>query len=197
MIKHLCAKATYFVAFALAFLLFGNVLTTNTFAQADVMTDDMEWTWDADDSWDDWEDDSWGEWDYSYDVSGGDMSGTEAAMAFGAVALIWGIIMLPLYIYMSLSLMTIAKKLGISSAWFAWIPILNLILLCRCAGIRSWFFLLFFVPLANAILPIYCFMKMAERRGFESWVGILIIVPFIGIAIPGYLAWAEPTKKAT
>ncbi len=210
MINLLKAKGTYFVAFLLAFLLMGNVTMAQEEPAFFEEFDDTEWAlddeWEAqtfiDDTWDDsgWADEGFLDWSYGTDttITPSDLT-TEDAAVLAAIMGVWGIIMLivlaPMYIYLALTLMTTAKKLGISSAWFAWVPVLNLVLLCRCAGITSWFFLAFFVPLINIIIGIYAYMKIAERRGFESWLGILMIVPVANIIIPGYLAWGEPPKK--
>ncbi len=196
MFKFLKARGGYIFAFLLAFLLIGNVVTAQEdpaffedYAPADL---DMDYDWDAQ-TWD-FEDDL-SDWNYTYETTDSDMTGAEAAMAFGIVMAIWAIIMLPIYIYFALTLMVTAKKLEVKNAWFAWIPILNIILLLQCAGLSPWLFLLMFVPFANLIIMIFAYMKIAERRGFESWLGILMIVPVANIIIPGYLAWGEPPKK--
>lgn len=197
------SKLCYLVAFFAVFVLLGNV---SLMAQEDEdwvvgpaeeaeLWDDSGWELHEDDPWG-WEDDFWTDTTYDYTTTT-DLSGAEAAAAIGIIMGIWAIIMLPMYIYFALTLMTIAKKLGLKNGWFAWIPILNIILMFQCAGLSPWLFLLMFVPLANIIVLIYAYMKIAERRGFESWLGILMIVPIANIIIPGYLAWAEPPKKAS
>ncbi|MCW8133064.1 MAG: hypothetical protein KIS92_22135 [Planctomycetota bacterium] len=38
------------------------------------------------------------------------------------------------YLFMSVSIMTIANKTGTPDAWWAWLPILNVLLLLRIGG---------------------------------------------------------------
>ncbi|MHB1362174.1 MAG: DUF5684 domain-containing protein [Thermoleophilia bacterium] len=57
------------------------------------------------------------------------------------------------YVYYSFSLMTIASKTSTANGWFAWVPFLNLYLMCKIAGRPGWWLLL--VPLVNIIVPGY------------------------------------------
>jgi hypothetical protein len=196
MFNFLKTRGIYLLAFLAVFVLVGNTSLMAQDQDVDSMWDDTGWELHEDDPWGGWEDDFWSDTTYDYDTTT-DLTGAEAAAAIGIIMGIWGIIMLPLYIYFALTLMTIAKKLGLKNGWFAWIPILNVILMFQCAGLSPWLFLLIFVPLANIIILIYAYMKIAERRGFESWLGILMIVPIAQLIIPGYLAWGEPPKKAS
>jgi Family of unknown function (DUF5684) len=95
------------------------------------------------------------------------------------------------YIYHSLALQTIAQKTNTENAWFAWIPIINIILMLNIARKPLWWLLLFFVPLVNIVIAIIVLMGIAEARNKPSWWGILWIIPPISIIVPGYLAWSD------
>ena len=95
------------------------------------------------------------------------------------------------YLYMALSLQTIATKTGAANAWLAWIPIVNIFLMLEIAKKPGWWFILFLVPLANVVVSILVWMEIAKARKKPDWWGILIIVPLVGIVVPGYLAWAD------
>jgi hypothetical protein len=214
MLNFLKAKGSYFVAFLVVFSLVFSVSILPSFAQDgegfdaseveempvwdEAQMDEFEETMDEwEDTWEDydesgWDDDFWST-EANYETAPGEVTGLAA---FAIIMGIWGIVMLPLYIYFALTLMVTANKLGVKNAWFAWIPILNIILMFQCAGLSPWLFLLMFVPFVNIILMIVAYMKIAERRGFESWLGILMILPVANLIIPGYLAWGEPPKKA-
>jgi len=99
---------------------------------------------------------------------------------------------LAIYAYFAFSLMTIANKLGVENSWWAWVPILNLILMLNMVNKPVWWIILFLIPLVNIIIAIIVWMAIAEARGFPSWWGILLIVPFVNLVVPGYLAFAEP-----
>ncbi|HMI54140.1 MAG TPA: DUF5684 domain-containing protein [Candidatus Saccharimonadales bacterium] len=95
------------------------------------------------------------------------------------------------YIYMALSLQTIATKTNTENAWLAWIPIVNLILMLNIAKKPIWWFILMLIPLVNIVVIIIVWMGIAEARNKPNWWGILMIVPLVGIIVPGYLAWSD------
>lgn len=101
------------------------------------------------------------------------------------------LISLAVYVYYAYSLMTIANKTDTESSWMAWVPILNLLLMCRVASRPGWWLVLMLIPLVNIVILLIVWMGIAEARGFASWWGILMIVPFVNFIVPGYLAFAE------
>jgi len=104
------------------------------------------------------------------------------------------IIFFILYVYFALIFMTLAKKTGTEPKWFAWVPILNLILLAKIAQVPSWTVVLVFVPLANIAILVWYWYKVALRRGYEGYMGILMLVPIVQFIIPAILAWKDPSS---
>jgi hypothetical protein len=96
-----------------------------------------------------------------------------------------------IYVYIALALQTIAKKTGTENAWWAWIPILNIILILNVAKKPIWWIVLLIIPLVNIVVGIIVWMAVAEARNKPNWWGILMIVPVVGIIVPGYLAWSD------
>lgn len=96
-----------------------------------------------------------------------------------------------IYVYYAVCLMKIAKKTGTANGWFAWIPILNLILMIQCAKKPMWWIIMFFIPLVNIIFSILLWMGIAEAVKKPSWVGVLTIIPVVNIIIIGYLAFSK------
>ena len=94
-----------------------------------------------------------------------------------------------LYVWVVLCLYLIARKVDIPDAWFAWVPILNLVLICRAADRPGWWFLLFFIPLVNIVVYLDIWMTIAEGRGQPSWLGLFMIVPVVNFIILGILAF--------
>jgi len=95
------------------------------------------------------------------------------------------------YVVYSLLLYLIANKLGHESAWLAWVPLINLFLMCDLAG-KSWLWMLLLcVPLVNIIVIIMLWMNIAEARGKASLWGILAIVPVGNLVMMLYLALSE------
>ena len=95
------------------------------------------------------------------------------------------------YVYIAYSLQVIADKTNTENSWYAWVPILNIYLMCKIAGKPGWWLILFFIPLVNIVIFIIDGMRIAEARGKPSWLGIVWIVPFVGLIVPGYLAFAD------
>ena len=126
---------------------------------------------------------------------------TGVAMLFTGVILVVELVVgLAMYVYMGLTLSTIAKKIKAENSWFAWVPILNLVLLAQMAEINPAMLLIFLIPIAGAFYGIYfsavAYMKIAEKRGLDKYLGLLIFVPVVYFIFMGYLAWAkiEPMK---
>ncbi len=109
----------------------------------------------------------------------------------GGFFVIFCILFLVAYVYHALALQTIAQKTNTENAWFAWIPILNLILMLNIAKKPIWWIILFLIPLVNIVIYVLLWMGIAEARNKPNWWGILTIVPVVNVIVPGYLAWVD------
>jgi hypothetical protein len=103
-----------------------------------------------------------------------------------------------LYIYHALALMAMAKKRKVANGWLAWIPIANIFLMTKLAGISGWFTLMIFaswIPfvggLAVAVFMVWMWWKIAEKLGFPNWYGVLTIIPIANLIIVGIMAWGK------
>ena len=101
------------------------------------------------------------------------------------------IVFVVLYVYLAYSLQVIADKTGTENSWFAWIPILNIYLMCKIAGKPGWWIILFLIPLVNIVIFVIVGMRIAEARGKPGWLGIAWIFPGINLVVQGYLAFAD------
>ena len=111
-------------------------------------------------------------------------------MGFFVVAII-------VYLFMAYCLKMIAEKTGHSeNAWWAWIPIMNYLLLLQIAGKPAWWLVLLLIPFVNFIVLIVVMMEVAKARGKESFWGIIAaLVPIVGWP---YLAFSDgDTAPAT
>jgi hypothetical protein len=124
-----------------------------------------------------------------------DDSGAAAGVAGMAMAGLFGLFMfvffVAVYVYVALAFQTIAKKTNTPDAWWAWVPIMNLLLLAKIAKKEVWWGLLCMIPFVGIIFAIILMMGVAEARNKPNWWGILMIVPVLGLAVPGYLAWSD------
>jgi len=120
-----------------------------------------------------------------------DEPGAGAAAAMGVMFLVMAVVFIAAYVYVSLALQAIANKTNTPNAWWAWVPILQIILMLNIAQKPVWWIILFFIPIVGIVFMIIMWMAIAEAVKKPSWWGILLIVPVIGLAVPGYLAWAD------
>ena len=111
--------------------------------------------------------------------------------AAGIMIVVMLLFFLAIYVYFALAFQTIAKKTNTENAWWAWVPILNIILVLNIAKKPLWWIILFFIPIVSLVMAIIVMMAVAEARNKPSWWGILMIVPVVNLIVPGYLAWSD------
>jgi len=124
-------------------------------------------------------------------------AGIMATLFGGAMIFVSIICSLGMYIFMALTLMKTAQKLGAENAWYAWIPILNTILLFKLGEQNPWLILLALIPGIGAlivlILTIIATMKICEKRDYDKLLGLLMLVPVANLVLWGMLAWGKKT----
>ena len=120
-----------------------------------------------------------------------DQQNAAMAGAMGIFAVVYFVFLIAVYVYFALALSTIATKTNTPNAWMAWIPIVNIILMCAVAKKPAWWIVLFLIPIVNIIIMILLWIGIAEARNKPSWIGILMLVPLVNLVIPGYLAWTD------
>ena len=82
--------------------------------------------------------------------------------------------LLVFYVVTAYCLMVIAQKTGLDDkAWWAFIPILNVLLMIFIADKEWWFILLLLIPLVNFVVAAIIYLGMAEERNKPAWMGIL------------------------
>ncbi len=95
------------------------------------------------------------------------------------------------YLFFSLCLFLIARKLEVSAAWTAWIPVIQVVAFLGSARKPLWWFLLFFIPFVGLFVGIYLWMCIAENLGKNKMLGILTIVPIVNFIILAVLAFSK------
>lgn len=96
-------------------------------------------------------------------------------LAYGALAV---------YIVVAVGLSMLAARLGMRGGWMAWVPVLNLFLLCRMARSSFVWVLFALVPIAGLGALAYLGARVARRLGMSAAVGVLWGVPFLGALVP-------------
>ena len=94
------------------------------------------------------------------------------------------------YVYVALALMALARKTSTAHAWWAWIPILNIVLMLRIARRPVWWIVLLLIPVVNIVIAALIWMGIAQNRQKSGWWGVVAIVPVVNLVVPGYLAWS-------
>lgn len=100
------------------------------------------------------------------------------------------------YVYIALCLFRIAKKTRTNRAWFAWVPILDILLSLRIARRPIWWIALYFIPLFNLVFYILVWMSISRRLGKPEWLGLFMIITPINLFIPGYLAFSQSRSRS-
>ncbi|MGM5488366.1 MAG: hypothetical protein ACQESG_05445 [Nanobdellota archaeon] len=131
------------------------------------------------------------------------------ANALAGAAIFVALIVIPVYIYMALTMMKTAQRLGTPNAWLAWIPIGNLVLMANMARMHWWpvllligavipFLNLILAPLAGLALAVFGVIwlwKICEARNKPGWFAVITVVPIIGgiwgLVLWGILAWGQ------
>jgi hypothetical protein len=139
----------------------------------------------------------------SFDTTGASAAAIMAMLAGMMILLI--VVGIAMYIYMGLTLMSVAKKLKVEPAWLAWVPIGNVYLMTKMAKMPWWPMLL----LIGALIPylgiiamvafmVFAFIwmwKICEARSRPGWWVLLSLIPLVGgiwsIVMWGILAWGK------
>ncbi len=129
-------------------------------------------------------------------AAGADLNILEAiarALLIGAVS------SFVLYLYFSITLMIIAQKSKTPASGLAWLPVLNLWLMCWIGRRSGWWVLALLLPGINIIVFALIWASMAAARGKPSWTGPLVLAPGLGLLIPAYLAAGQrsPDESAS
>ncbi len=127
----------------------------------------------------------------------GDKPKVPAAVVLTVLIVVF-IVTLLFYIYYSVCLQLISKKTNQGPIWLAWVPIAQLFLMCKIAGISYlWLLLLLlsFIPIVGMLSSLglggFIWYKIALARQKPGWLGILTVIPIVGLVFTGYLAFAE------
>ena len=131
-------------------------------------------------------------------------SGAIAALVglFAAFLVVFLVIGLGIWIYISFAYMSLAKKNKQKSAGIAWIPYIGpAIIAYRSSKMHWWPWLLligFFIPAVGGLFGLVFFgffiawnYKLFEAVNKPGWWAILYIIPFVGLIMAGIVAWSD------
>lgn len=97
-----------------------------------------------------------------------------------------------LYVFFAFCLQRISVNCGEKTrSWWAWVPIVQVLLMLELARLRWWFIFLLLIPLVNLVLGIIIWIKIAQRLGRSPIWGVLMFVPVLDLAVIAYLAFSK------
>ena len=98
-----------------------------------------------------------------------------------------GVIALIFYVLVVIGLWKVFTKAGYAGI-LAIIPIVNVVLLVRIAGMSGWFALLYLIPIVNIVFGIIVAIKLGQRFGKGGLFSffLLFVFPYIGYLILGF-----------
>jgi hypothetical protein len=91
------------------------------------------------------------------------------------------------YVVVVIGLWKMFEKAGYSG-FLAIIPIVNVVILVRIAGLSGWFTLLYLIPIVGFVFGIIVALKVGERFGKGGLFSffLLFVFPYIGYLIVGF-----------
>lgn len=114
-----------------------------------------------------------------------------AGMLFGAGFLFLLLLGVAVYAYTAICFMKIAEKTNTENGWWAWIPILNVLLMLAIARKPMWWIILLLVPLVNIVIAILVIVGICQARGKSGLLAIGFLIPLVNLIVLGYLAFGD------
>ncbi|MBK5093850.1 MAG: hypothetical protein JJE48_10105 [Actinobacteria bacterium] len=79
--------------------------------------------------------------------------------------------------------------------WLAWIPVLNVWLLCKVVGHGIVWTILCFVPLVDIVMTVLIALKLARACGRRRAYGLLLLIPLVNYMALWVLAFGHRPSR--
>ena len=113
-------------------------------------------------------------------------------VAMGAFSAVYFFVFAAFYFVTAFAFMKIAEKTSTPNGWFAFVPVLNIVLGLQIAQKPTWWLVLTFVPLVNLYVCISMLMSIAERCGRPNWWGVVMcFVPVVNLVMLYAMAFGK------
>ena len=110
------------------------------------------------------------------------------------IGLVVWLLFAAIYFYSAFTQYKMAQKCGHSeNAWWSYIPIMNVFLLCQMAQKEMWWVVLFLVPLVNIYAFGAVWVAISKRLGHSGFWGIMAILPFLNFVAYFVLSFTGST----
>ena len=101
------------------------------------------------------------------------------------------IIVVAIYAYVAICLQKMAEKTNTGDTWWAWVPILNILLMLKIGQKPLWWIILLLIPLVNFIIFILVGMAICKALNKPPLLGIGLAIPLLNFILLGYLAFSD------
>ncbi len=96
---------------------------------------------------------------------------------------------LVVYAFFCFCLLKIAEKAHAEPGWWAWVPILQVLLLLKVADKPLWWIILFFVPIVSIVIAIMVWVAVCRKLNKSPMLVIgLVLLPIVFLP---YLAFSD------
>lgn len=109
----------------------------------------------------------------------------------GTWLLVFLVVFVAIYAFTAFCFQKIAEKTGTENGWWAWIPILNIVLMLNIAGRPIWWIILFFIPLVSLVIAIVLMVDILKALDKSPWLVIGMLIPGVNFIVLGYLAFSD------
>lgn len=114
---------------------------------------------------------------------------------FGPLQILIG---LAIYAFFAFCLVRLAQKTNLTEkAWWGWVPVLQVLLMLKIAGVAWWWIFLLLIPFVNLIMGIIIWMKISEKLNKSKWFGLLMFIPGVDLIVLGYLALSSSSPNVS
>ena len=120
-----------------------------------------------------------------------DLGGAGGAGLLAAFLGAYFIFILVLYAFAAFCFMKIAQKTNTPNGWWAWIPILNILLMLNIAKKPLWWIVLLIIPLVNIVIAILVLAEICKARGKPAWWVVGFFIPVVNLILLGALAFSD------
>jgi len=118
----------------------------------------------------------------------------DSGYSSGAFGLSYWLGILAVWFYVGFAQYKIAKQIGHNSAWWSFVPILNVIQLIQLADKPLWWIFTLLIPFVNIIAFAWLWMETAKNCGKSPLLGFLVIIPFINLIAIGILGFSSGSR---
>jgi hypothetical protein len=108
---------------------------------------------------------------------------------------IWILAWIVIYFFTAYCYYRIAVKLKTGTPWFAFIPILNMILMLQMTKKPLWWIVLMFIPIVNLVIGIMVVYYLMIELNKPGWWTILMLLPVVNFVILAVLAFENGSSS--